>query len=88
MRLEYPDPSQHLIWIPFSEFMKCKQINCGGFSIIYEATWIPSGQTVALKCLKDSQDISLDFLNEVGILFLSSLFCIYLLMLVQDEMHI
>ncbi|RIB18980.1 kinase-like domain-containing protein [Gigaspora rosea] len=65
MRLEYPDPSQHLIWIPFSEFMKCKQINCGGFSIIYEATWIPSGQTVALKCLKDSQDISLDFLNEI-----------------------
>ncbi|CAG8606332.1 5667_t:CDS:2 [Dentiscutata erythropus] len=65
MRLEYPDPSQHLIWIPFGEFMKCKQINCGGFSTIYEATWIPSGQTVALKCLKDSQDLSLDFLNEV-----------------------
>ncbi|CAG8665726.1 3481_t:CDS:2, partial [Racocetra fulgida] len=64
MRLEYPNPTQHLIWIPFNEFIKCKQINCGGFSTIYEATWITAGQTIALKCLKDSQDISTDFLNE------------------------
>ncbi|CAG8690138.1 17701_t:CDS:2, partial [Racocetra persica] len=57
MRLEYPNPTQHLMWIPFNEFIKCKQIDCGGFSTIYEATWITAGQTIALKCLKDSQDI-------------------------------
>ncbi|CAG8460111.1 15885_t:CDS:2, partial [Cetraspora pellucida] len=65
MRLEYPNPTQHLIWVPFNEFIKCKQIDCGGFSTIYEANWITAGQTVALKCLKDSQDISIDFLNEI-----------------------
>ncbi|CAG8472161.1 11279_t:CDS:2 [Cetraspora pellucida] len=66
MRLEYPNPTQHLIWVPFNEFLKCKQIDCGGFSTIYEANWITAGQTVALKCLKDSQDINVGLCGPAG----------------------
>ncbi|CAG8566878.1 2612_t:CDS:2, partial [Acaulospora colombiana] len=65
MRLEYPQPTQHLNWIPFEEFVNCNYVAKGGFSTIYEATWTTSGQTVSLKCLNDSQDISTEYLNEL-----------------------
>ncbi|CAG8502745.1 2766_t:CDS:2 [Funneliformis caledonium] len=65
IRLEFPYPSHNLNWIPYDEFVGSRLITQGGFSSIFEAMWNKSGQTVALKCLKDSQDLSSDYLNEI-----------------------
>ncbi|CAI2188407.1 13350_t:CDS:2 [Funneliformis geosporum] len=50
IRLEFPYPSHNLNWILYDEFM--------GSRLIIQ------GQTVALKCLNNSQDLSSDYLNE------------------------
>ncbi|CAI2200804.1 3498_t:CDS:2, partial [Funneliformis geosporum] len=65
IRLEFPYPSHNLNWIPYDEFVGSRLITQGGFSSIFEAMWNKSGQTVALKCLNDSQDLSSDYLNEI-----------------------
>ena len=67
--------------IPFDKFGDIEYIAEGGFAKVYSATWIDgriknwsqlsndwrrSGTlTIALKVLKDSENISEDFLNEV-----------------------
>ncbi|GBC37673.2 kinase-like domain-containing protein [Rhizophagus irregularis DAOM 181602=DAOM 197198] len=75
------DFSDVLEWIPLSRFTNIKYIAEGGFAKVYSATWIDgyiinwnqeynnwkrSGTyRVALKVLKNSRDLSLDFLNEI-----------------------
>ncbi|UZN99157.1 uncharacterized protein OCT59_000437 [Rhizophagus irregularis] len=54
-------------WIPYSQIMNLKKIAEGGFSIIYKATW--KGSDVAVKKLRDSQNISKHFLNELRSLY-------------------
>ncbi|CAG8601114.1 18155_t:CDS:2 [Cetraspora pellucida] len=74
-------PKFRLEWIPFEDFTDIKQIGEGGFSKIYTATWTKGtivgwdwrtksinriiNQTVALKVLKDSKNISSAFLKEL-----------------------
>ncbi|CAG8795014.1 4984_t:CDS:1, partial [Racocetra persica] len=69
-----------LEWIPFNDFTDITQIGTGGFSEIYTATWTKGeitgwsstkneynrrrNQTVALKILKDSQNINSAFVKE------------------------
>ncbi|CAG8536276.1 15018_t:CDS:2 [Dentiscutata erythropus] len=65
IRLQYPHPAHNLNWIPYEEFANCEHIANGGFSTIYKATWTTSGQTVTLKSLNNSQDISINYLNEI-----------------------
>ncbi|CAG8630277.1 20857_t:CDS:2 [Cetraspora pellucida] len=65
IRLQYPHPAHNLNWIPYEEFVDCEHIADGGFSTIYKATWTTSNQTVALKSLNNSQDISINYLNEI-----------------------
>ncbi|GES81668.1 kinase-like domain-containing protein [Rhizophagus clarus] len=63
------DQSDMLIkWIPYSQFTNVKEIAKGGFSIIYRATRAQPQQrseSVILKKLKNSLDISKYFLNEL-----------------------
>ena len=68
-------------WIPYNQFNKIKEIGKGGFSTIFSAIWrdgpltcngeklkrLSANKEVALKYLFNSQDITNDFLNEVGI---------------------
>ncbi|CAB4403173.1 unnamed protein product [Rhizophagus irregularis] len=54
-------------WIPYSQITNLKKIAEGGFSIIYKATW--EGTNVAVKKLRDSQNISKHFLNELSLLY-------------------
>ncbi|EXX50703.1 Sps1p [Rhizophagus irregularis DAOM 197198w] len=54
-------------WIPYSQITNLKKIAEGGFSIIYKATW--EGTDVAVKKLRDSQNISKHFLNELRSLY-------------------
>jgi len=70
-----------LEWIPYDRFKDVKYIAEGGFAKVYSATWIDGyiinwnqesnnwkrsrSFKVALKVLKNSRDISKDFLNEV-----------------------
>ncbi|GES81759.1 kinase-like domain-containing protein [Rhizophagus clarus] len=67
-------------WVPYNQFNNVKEIGRGGFSIVYSATWkdgplqhdecygkskrMPNKE-VALKCLKNSQNLSNEFLNEI-----------------------
>ncbi|GBB98677.1 hypothetical protein RclHR1_00330004 [Rhizophagus clarus] len=69
-------------WVPYNQFNNVKEIGRGGFSIVYSATWkdgplqhdecygkskrMPNKE-VALKCLKNSQNLSNEFLNEYSI---------------------
>ncbi|POG67163.1 kinase-like domain-containing protein [Rhizophagus irregularis DAOM 181602=DAOM 197198] len=60
-------PTKGIVWIPYSQVTNLKKIAEGGFSIIYKATW---GRTdVAVKKLRDSQNISKHFLNELRSLY-------------------
>ena len=66
-------------WIPYNQFDDIKKIGEGGFATLYSAKWKDgplhynyerkylrkSDQTVALKWLHNSQDISDEFLSEV-----------------------
>ncbi|CAG8752829.1 34999_t:CDS:2, partial [Racocetra persica] len=74
-------PKFRLEWIPFNDFTDVTQIGTGGFSEIYTAAWTKGeitgwsstkneynrrrNQTVALKILKDSQNINSTFLKEL-----------------------
>ena len=49
-------------WIHFDQLENIEEIGKGGFSIVYSANW--ANQKVALKRF-ETQDSSLDFLNEV-----------------------
>jgi serine/threonine protein kinase len=73
-------------WIPYDQFNNIKEIGKGGFATVYSATWMDGplecdkfdkielkrrpGRKVALKCLNNSQNITNEFLNEVGIFFI------------------
>ena len=72
---------EKLEWIEYDKFESIKYIAKGGFGVIYKADWKEgrvvewnyetnqwsreSDMTVALKCLNNSKDITLEFLNEV-----------------------
>ncbi|PKY32035.1 kinase-like protein [Rhizophagus irregularis] len=60
-------PIRGIGWIPYSQVTNLKKIAEGGFSIIYKATW--EGTDVAVKKLRDSQNISKHFLNELRSLY-------------------
>lgn len=64
-----------LEWVPFERFINIKQIGEGGFSKVYSATWIDDKSglrptKVALKKLSGSQNISIEYLNEVIYIYL------------------
>jgi hypothetical protein len=50
--------------ISYDEFSKINKIGKGGFSTAYSATWRYS-ETVALKCLDNSENHINELLNEV-----------------------
>jgi hypothetical protein len=67
-------------WIPYDQFDDIKEIDKGGFAIVYSAVWKDgpffynpskenysrhSNKIVALKCLHNSKNITNEFLNEV-----------------------
>lgn len=63
-------PNKNLCWIPYEQFTNIEFLTEGGFSKIYKAKWGKDEKSsydrvVALKILKDSQNITLDFLTEV-----------------------
>ena len=79
MQLKINGPDDIIFeWIPYNQFNNIKEINKGGFATIYSAIW-KSGpleyrnyeyirnqnREVALKCLYNSQNIAIEFLNEV-----------------------
>src|SRR5581483_6644187 len=68
-----------LEWIEYDRFENIEYITKGGFGKVYKAFWKDGyirewdyetnqwkryGQMVALKCLNNSKDITLEFLNE------------------------
>ncbi|RHZ83797.1 hypothetical protein Glove_87g10 [Diversispora epigaea] len=67
----------YLTWVPFEEFKDLKKIGQGGFSQIFKATWKinkginykgivkRSNQVIVLKVLNDSQNMDIEFLNEL-----------------------
>ena len=68
----------NLEWVTFNRFINLKQIGEGGFSRVYSATWLDGipkydgGErtrskpiTVALKKIKDSNNMMEAFINEV-----------------------
>jgi len=70
--------SNHLQWIPYNDLTNIEKIGEGGFATISKATWLNGkkgtvgnkrtikDETVALKKLHNSQNISDEFLNEVN----------------------
>ncbi|RGB29504.1 hypothetical protein C1646_818461 [Rhizophagus diaphanus] len=78
MQLEI-DNSKNIIfeWIPYNQFSNIKEIGKGGFATIYSATWkdgplsyngceyVRDKKKIALKQLNDSQNITIEFLNEI-----------------------
>src|ERR1051325_3069581 len=60
---------EFLEWVPFDRFTDIKQIGEGGFAKVYSATWIDGLDSksvkVALKKLNGSQEMSVEYLNEV-----------------------
>ncbi|CAB4428168.1 unnamed protein product [Rhizophagus irregularis] len=63
-----------LEWVPFDRFEDIKQIGEGGFAKVYSATWFVDDEKVksqstkvALKRLNESQNISVEYLNELKI---------------------
>jgi len=70
-----------LEWIPYNKFKNIKYLDKGGFSTIYIAIWLDgpiekwdynekkfirrNNQTVVLKSLNKSSNLSEEFLNEV-----------------------
>jgi hypothetical protein len=73
--------AQVLEWVPYERFQDITYLNQGGFSVVYKATWIDGyiiryehiardwyrygRQTVVLKNLNNSKEISSSFLREV-----------------------
>lgn len=67
-QLETNNLGNNLEWIPYEQFTNIECLAEGGFSMIYKAEWRKGDGNfwnVALKNLKDSQNISLDFLQEI-----------------------
>ncbi|CAJ0748075.1 16426_t:CDS:2 [Entrophospora sp. SA101] len=79
-QLENPDPNYHLQWIPFENFGEVKFLEKGGFSSVFSGTllnktdqvwcenenkFVEKPLVVALKSLKNSQDLDEDFLDEI-----------------------
>src|ERR1044072_7287217 len=78
-----------LEWIPYDRFENIEYLAEGGFGTVYKAIWIDgcirgwslyqnkcrryTNAKVVLKCLKDSQNLDTDFLQEV--------ICCYLLLI-------
>ena len=72
-----------LEWIEYDRFEDIEYITKGGFGKVYKANWMDGyilnwnyetnqwyrdrNRMVALKCLNNSKDITLEFLNEVNI---------------------
>ncbi|CAB4377124.1 unnamed protein product [Rhizophagus irregularis] len=80
-QLETPDPRHHMQWIPFENFSDVKFVLKGGYSSVFSATWankkekvwdgakqtfVEKPLMVALKSLKNSQNVSDEFLDEVS----------------------
>ena len=78
-----------LEWIPYDRFENIEYLAEGGFGTVYKAIWIDGdiqnwdinqskwdrygNKEIVLKCLKDSQNLDTDFLQEV--------ICCYLLLI-------
>jgi hypothetical protein len=72
-------------WIPYNQFNDIKEIGKGGFATVYSAIWKDGPlsydrnheeyirtspyKDVALKCLHNSQNITIELLNEVWNLY-------------------
>ncbi|GES99360.1 kinase-like domain-containing protein [Rhizophagus clarus] len=67
-------------WIPYDQFSNINKIGIGGFATVYSTIWKDGplvynkdkkgyerdpNRVIALKCLDNSQNISVEFLNEV-----------------------
>ncbi|CAB5379532.1 unnamed protein product [Rhizophagus irregularis] len=68
-------------WVPYNQFNNINEIGKGGFAIVYSANWKDGpleyvadektykrndpNKVIALKCLRNSQNITNKFLNEV-----------------------
>ncbi len=81
IQLTAKKPYKLLEWIPYDRFYDVEYIAKGGFGTVYRAKWkdgyINSWNEVdnqwrrykpsfvALKCLNNSQEITLEFINEV-----------------------
>ncbi|CAG8784176.1 10074_t:CDS:2, partial [Acaulospora morrowiae] len=78
-QLENPDSRFHMQWINYDDFSDIKFVAKGGHSSVYSATWLNKTDqvwdgvkqtfvekplVVALKVLKDSQNLSNEFLDE------------------------
>ncbi|CAG8465811.1 15153_t:CDS:2 [Funneliformis mosseae] len=78
-QLETPDPRFHMQWIPFENFGEVKFVAKGGHSSVFSATWknkkdqvwdgakqvfVEKPLVVALKSLKNSQNLGDEFLDE------------------------
>ena len=57
-------PNEVLKWIHYNQFSEITYLAKGGFGMIYKAKW-KGIYDVALKKLYNSQNITMDFLNEV-----------------------
>ncbi len=79
MQLKIKKPNDIIFeWIPYNQFNNTKEIDKGGFATICSARWKNGplyyynyeytrnqNKEVALKCLYNSQNITIEFLNEV-----------------------
>jgi hypothetical protein len=63
----YSKSNGEMIFVPYEKFENIELIGEGGFSKIYKATWIDRSETVALKVLNNSKNITSKELNEVNI---------------------
>ena len=82
-QLNAKDKREFLEWIEYDRFENIEYIAKGGFGKVYKAIWKDGyihnwdyktnqwerqgDMNVALKCLNNSKDITLEFLNEVNI---------------------
>ena len=65
-QLKAKNEHQVLEWIEYDRFENVEYLAKGGFGTTYKAIWKDKGYPVALKCLHNSQDITAEFLREVG----------------------
>ncbi|CAB5335316.1 unnamed protein product [Rhizophagus irregularis] len=81
MQLKIHNPGTLVFeWIPYDKFINLKEIDKGGFSVIYSAIWEDGPlyydfskmeyirdtcKKVALKCLNNSQNLTDNFFNEI-----------------------
>ncbi len=81
IQLNAQNESQILEWIPYNRFENFEYLDKGGFSTVYKAIWLDgsikkwskdkenwiryNNETVALKNLNNSSNLSEEFLNEV-----------------------